>query len=101
MFAQAFRESRDFRDVLQAGKDVDATLGSRGWAVIAGLLGDRKDKLTRELVDSKTLSERDYVAKAAEVRGLEMALQVGGTVLYEAERAVLEQESRGEVDTGG
>lgn len=85
------RRLPDPEKVLAAAETVAHTISTPGWELIQDLLGARKTKLLDGLVFGKPRSEAEYAAVLAEVRGLQMALDAGQTVLHEAKRVRAEQ----------
>lgn len=84
---------RDLTDLekVKAAEDVAATMATKGWSLIVQLLEARKAKLLDELVRHEpVLSRAEYAAKCAEVRGIDVALDAGPTVLYVGEASAQE-----------
>lgn len=82
-------------DKLVAAEAVAHTMNTPGWGIIAQLL---EDQMARELntlvrhVGAK--SKAQYAADLAELRGIQMALDAGPTVLHAAKAARVELSQR-------
>lgn len=81
----------DPEDRLEAAKQVAMTMQSRGWDLIVQLLEARMTEELKVLVRHELVrSKAEYAARLAEVRGIQLALDAGETVLGVAEVARVE-----------
>ena len=75
-------------ELIEAARQVAATMETPGWGFIVGLLTEQKDRHLDDLVRrSGVRTEAEYAAVLAEARGIQIALDAGQTVLDKAKAA--------------
>lgn len=83
-------------DLIEAARHVANTLESPGWGFIVQMLQERRAELLEAMVGGGVRDHADYIARAAEARGIDQALDAGPTVLHKAETARKQLEQLGE-----
>ncbi len=80
---------------MQAAEKTAHTMNTPGWDLIVHLLETHRTRLLNGLVRSKVLTQAEYAARLAEVRGVDAMRDASQTVLHagqEAERELVKIE---------
>lgn len=79
---------------VQAAEKVAVTMNTPGWDFLVSLLEIHRTKRLAGLVHGPVREQAGYAEALAEVRGIEMAMDAGPTVLHVAEQAERELTKR-------